>query len=363
MINFDVSKDWVILVPPESAIAQKTGADLARIIGLLRGQAGLLPEAAVLTGAFRNASDENEPIIQLNVEPAQDFGNGFSWRLSENRLEIFGNSDSGLRNGVYGFLAALHVRWPRPGQEELPFLPASMSGAYPLESPAIYWPSETDPAKRRRLVITRETYPENQEQVLLWAVRNRIDALVLPLEDKTILWGDILSYSLLNQERFRRMAKEYALSLEVGGWELSVLVPRKHFPFHQEIFRMENGRRVKDHHFCPTNPDTIAIIQREAERRFRDNPEVTVFHLWPDRKHEFSWCSCPTCRAFTREEQIRIAANTAADVLANIAPRSLVSYYGSTSDPGSILVRRNMFGLRRLPGEAGAEEDGLFLAK
>ncbi|MDR0760744.1 MAG: DUF4838 domain-containing protein [Treponema sp.] len=362
MTNFDVSKDWVILVPPESAIARKAGADLARIIGLLRGQAGLLPKAAVLTGAFQNAPDERAPVIQLNAEPDRDFGNGFSWRLSANRLEISGHSVKGLCNGVYDFLAALRVRWPRPGREELPFLPASMSGAYPLESPAVYWPSETDPAKRRRLVITRETPPKNRKQALLWAVRNRIDALVLPL-GKGVPLGGVLSSSPWNQEQVLSMAKDYALTFEAGGWELSILVPRKIFPFHRDVFRMETGRRVKDHHFCPTNPDTIAIIKREAERRFRENPKITVFHLWPDRKHEFAWCSCPTCRAFTREEQIRIAVNTAADVLAEIAPGSLVSYYGNTSDPGSIPVRRNMFGLRILPGETGAEEEGLFLAE
>lgn len=363
MTNFDVSKDWVILVPPESVIARKAGADLARIIGLLRGQAGLLPKAAVLANAFRNAPAETDPTIQLDAEPSRDFGNGFSWRLSVNRLEIFGNSGKGLCNGVYGFLAALRVRWPRPGREELPFLPASMSGAYPLESPTVYWPSETDPAKRRRLVITRETPFKNREQALLWAVRNRIDALVLPLEDKTAPFGKILKSPLWNREQFLSMAKDYALAIETGGWELSLLVPRKNFSFHREVFRMETGRRVKDHHFCPTNPDTIAIIKREAERRFRENPDITVFHLWPDRKHESAWCSCPTCRAFTREEQIHIAVNTAADVLADIAPRSLVSYYGKTGDPGAIPVRRNMFGLRKLPGEAGAEEEGLFLAE
>jgi hypothetical protein len=362
MTNFDVSKDWVILAPPESVIARNVGADLARIIGLLRGQAGLLPKAAVLSGAFRNALDEREPIIYLNAEPGRDFGNGFSWRLSANRLEIFGNSGKGLCNGVYGFLAALRVRWPWPGQEELPFLPVSMSGAYPLESSTVYWPSEPDPAKRRRLVITKEISPQKREQALLWAVRNRIDALVLPLEDAVSL-GNLLTSSLWSQEQFLSMAKDYALTFEAGGWDLSLLVPRKNFSFHRELFRMDAGKRVKDHHFCPTNPETIAIIRREAERRFRENPEITVFHFWPDRGHEFAWCSCPTCRAFTREEQIRIAVNTVADVLAEIAPESLVSYYGSSGDPGSIPVRRNMFGLRRLPGEAGAEEDGLFLVE
>jgi hypothetical protein len=361
MINFDVSKDWVILVPPEPAAARKTGADLARIIGLLRGKAGLPPKAAVLADASRDAPDEAVPIILLNAEPGPDIRNGFSWRLGVNRLEIFGASGRGLCNGVYGFLDALGVCWPRPGREELPFPAAPGTGAYPLESPSAYRPAETDPAKRRRLVITGETPPQNREQAVLWAIRNRVDALVLPLEEKAPPLSALTGAPRRNREKLLSMAKDYALALESGGWELSLLVPRKNFSFHREVFRMEEGRRVKDYHFCPTNPDTTAIIKREAERLFRGNPESTVFHLWPDRKR--AWCSCPTCRAFTMEEQNRIAVNTAADVLAETSPGSRVSYYTNTGEAGSIPPRPNMFALHILPGEAGVEEAGLFLAE
>jgi hypothetical protein len=357
MVSFDVSKDWVILVPSESVTARKVGADLARIIGLLRGQAGLLPKPAVLADAYE--SNEMDPIILLNAGSDQDFRNGFSWRLGVDRLEIFGDSGKGLCNGVYSFLAALRVRWPRPGREDLPFLPLSKAGAYPLVNPNVYRPSETDPHKRRRLVITKEIPFKNREQALLWAVRNCIDALVLPFEDKAVSRNSFQK----NRKQLLGMAKDYALIIEIGGWELSLLVPRRKFSFHREVFRMEMGRRVKDHHFCPTNPSTIAIIKQEAKRRFQENPDTTVFHLWPDRKNEFAWCSCPTCRAFSRGEQNRIAVNTAADVLAETAPESRLSYYGYTGDPGNIPARRNMFGLWRLPGDAGAEDDGLFLAE
>jgi hypothetical protein len=213
-------------------------------------------------------------------------------------------------------------------------------------------------------VITGETPLKNREQAVLWAVRNRIDAVVLPLEDKVPVLSGIAGTAGRSRENILRMAKDHALAVEAGGWELSLLVPRKNFSFHRDVFRMEEGRRVKEYNFCPTNPDTIAIIKREAGRRFRENPEASVFHLWPDRKQELSWCSCPTCRAFTREEQNRIAVNTAADALAEIVPSGSVSYYGgSGEEPGSIPPRPNMFALKILPGEAGAEEAGLFLAE
>jgi hypothetical protein len=275
-------------------------------------------------------------------------------------MEIFGDSDKGLCNGVYDFLAALGVRWLQPGWEGLPSPGAA--GSYPLERPSVYRPLETDPAKRRRLVITRETPLRSREQVILWAIRNRIDAVVLPLA--VIARKKGLAKSVKeDRAQFLSMAKEYALIIEAGGWELSLLVPREHFFFHRAVFRMEMGRRVKEYNFCPTNPDTIAIIKEKAERLFRENPEITVFHLWPDRDHESTWCSCPTCRAFSREEQNRIAVNTVADVLAETAPNSSVSYYENTSDKGDVPPRQNMFNLHTLPGDAGAEEDGLFLAE
>jgi hypothetical protein len=362
MTTFDVSEDWHILIPSEPAVLWKTGEDLARLIGLLRGKAGLPDKNAVLVESSRDVPDETVPIILFNVEWGRDFANGFSWRLGKNRMEIFGESGRGLCNGVYDFLAALGVRWPQPGWEELPSPDAGAAGLYPLVSSSAYHPLETDPAKRRRLVITGETPLRSREQVILWAVRNRIDAVVLPLAIIARKKGLAKSVEE-DRKQFLSMAKEYTLIIEAGGWELSFLVPRERFFFHRDVFRMDMGKRVKDCNFCPTNPDTISILKREAERLFRGNPKITVFHFWPDRKHESAWCSCPTCRAFTREEQNRIAVNTIADTLAEIAPKSCLSYYEKPGDSVKIPPRPNMFNLGILPGEAGAEGNGLFLAE
>ncbi|MDR2740401.1 MAG: hypothetical protein LBB68_11305 [Treponema sp.] len=89
---------------------------------------------------------------------------------------------------------------------------------------------------------------------------------------------------------------------------------------------MEEGRRKKDGLFCVTNPKTIAIIQKNAARLFA-NADAAVFHLWPDPKSDTRWCSCPNCRAFSPEEQNRIAVNAAADALLKIKPRAQLSYY------------------------------------
>jgi hypothetical protein len=135
---------------------------------------------------------------------------------------------------------------------------------------------------------------------------------------------------------------------------------------------MEGGKRVRDHNFCPTNPETIALLKTEARRLFSEYPDVLVFHLWPERNAEHLWCSCPSCRAFSREEQNRIAVNAASDALAEINPEAKISYYENTGyehtgesggNPNEVSPRPNTFKLPLLPGEEGAEKAGIFLAE
>jgi hypothetical protein len=126
---------------------------------------------------------------------------------------------------------------------------------------------------------------------------------------------------------------------------------------------MVSGKRVKAVNFCPTAPDTIKTLSKEAENFFLNKTEINVFHLWPDRGHERMWCSCPTCRAFTPEEQNRIAINVVADVLLTIKPKAYLSYYEASSEKTDIFLRPNVFRVSRLPGERGAEAGGWFLAE
>jgi hypothetical protein len=367
MVKFDVARDWVILVPSGLPSAQLAGADLGRILALLRAQAG----SSLGEPPLRDASapvDSSVPVIALNGEPNSAAGS-FSWRLGIDRIEIYGASERGLCSGVYDFLAALDVNWPKPGEEILPRPPQNRSSEYPLRSASAYHSAAGGAGKGRRLLIAGETAPGRREDALVWAVRNRVDALVLPLAEKPPFFAGLTGKYRRVRENLLNLAKQYALPVEIGGWELSCLVPRRRFAANREIFRMEGGKRVKDHNFCPTNPDTIALLRTEARRRFSEYPDVSVFHLWPDRGAEHSWCSCPSCRAFSREEQNRIAVNTAADVLAEINPEARISYCENAGgrDPGGVSpselgARPNMFKLRLLPGPEEAEKAGLFLA-
>jgi len=365
MIKFDISRDWLLLVPPGLPAALAAGTELSRIIGLLRNRSNASLAAPPLADATAPV-DAETPVIVLNAE-AGAASNGYSWRLGLDRIELYGASERGLCNGVYDFLSALNVSWPGPGEEKLPDPPPGDPLQYPLKSASAYQPAVKDPAKKRRIVFTRETPLKNREALLLWAIRNRIDAVVLPLWERKPAFDAITKKTRRGRETIIRLAKQYSLSVEAGGWDLSLLVSRRYYFSHREIFRMEQGRRIKQHNFCPTSPETIALLKKEARRYFGEAAGEETFHLWPDRGAEQLWCSCPSCRAFSREEQNRIAVNTAADVLAELNLEARISYYENAEDPDNanpseVAPRPNMFSLPFLPGQEGAEKAGLFLS-
>jgi hypothetical protein len=357
---FDVSREWVILTPA----AVRAGAEeISHYFYLLRNRAGLSLEPPAVEDAAGPAPPDAVPVIVLNAgeNEGELNRNGFSWRLGTDRLEIYGDSGRGLFNGVFDFLDALGIRWPDPDSEELPPPGAGkpeMSGKYPLARDSAYSPPAASPRELRRLITIGKKKTKDREKLFRWAARNKIDAVVLSMRDRG-LWPPAGPRRAAAKKDPFETAERYALILEAGGWDLSLLVPRLLFPFHRELFRMESGKRTGKFNFCPTNPETVALLKKNAALIFRSvlgaRPEIRIWHLWPDRGHEKKWCSCPACRAFSAEDQNRIAVNTAADALAELAPQGKISLYetpdggGGDAEKNIIPLRPNVFNLNRLP--------------
>jgi hypothetical protein len=370
MDSFDSSAGWVILSPIPVMDAVQ---DLARGIAALRRRDGLdEQQAPAILDAAGPAPEDSVPIIVLNLESAGNEQGGYTWRTGRGRVEIYGDSRRGLGNGIYSFLAALGFRWPQPGQELLPPRPPGAGGAeggepgkpstgiYPLETGGVYVRSDPAPEHRRRLVIPPHTPGKQLPALYRWAARNRVDALVISLQDQKMRTAE---------------AERWGLIIERGGWDLSFLVPRRYIFFKRDLFRMEGGKRTGDHHFCPTNPETIEMVQRRmaallktraAMRDAAPPPARQVYHLWPDQGAEQIWCACPACRAFNPREQIRLAVNTAAAVIAERDPQALVSCRGEEESPpeqlpggSELTLRPNVFALPG--GEGPAPGETLYL--
>jgi hypothetical protein len=327
---FDVSRDWVILVPFDNAAAKNAAAELARCTGLLRGPGGKPP---FLCDAAGEAPGDDVPIIVLNSAGSERDRGGFTWRVGSDRIEVYGDSNRGLCNGIFAFLAAAGFRWPEPLREELP--PLRSDGKYDLADDRAYMSSGGGVAGLARLALTGKGVRKYAEELPRWAALNRIDALVVSLRENS-----------RKMQRFLDAARSFDLVIEAGGHDLSLLVPRSYFFFRRELFRMNSGKRKKDFNFCPTNPGAIAILKNNAEKIFRKYSGVKVFHLWPDNDGKDAWCSCPTCRAFSPAEQNRIAVNAAADALAAVDPAASISFYetgGGGMAENGIALRPNLF--------------------
>jgi len=205
----------------------------------------------------------------------------------------------------------------------------------------------------RRLVLVNITEVkraiENNEAFARSVVQSQCGAVVLPLE--AFVSGQIRK----KINPLKQILQEHKIALEAGGWELSNMVPRRYFFFNKDSFRMEGGKRIKDHNFCPTSLDAIRIIGQEGKKLFEAAAGIEVFHLWPDKDAETAWCSCPTCRAFTFEEQCRIAINAAADVLATINPGASVTYYEKPTETCNINLRKNIIILLSLSENVSME--------
>ncbi|MDR2393906.1 MAG: DUF4838 domain-containing protein [Treponema sp.] len=375
LLPFDVSKEWVIYIPVGMPVIKKSAEDVSYYLKLLRNRSGLSIKPPVIR-ACDTAPDHLVPRILLVSEGNSREQTGFFWHIEKNRIEISGESDRGLCNGVFDFLATLGFSWPEPDKEVLPPVNKLKPQEYLPQETYGYHYSQGNTI-RRRLLFERNHPSSTWKSLILWAVRNQIDTLVFslyvshllkrkrPQETTThplIQFGRklVAYYHYPYAEEVFNLVEKYALTIERGGWDLSFLVPRGYFLFNREIFRMDSGKRDRKYNFCPTAPDTLKLISREAEKIFRAHPETRIYHLWPDRGYERAWCSCPTCRAFTLEEQGRIAVNTAADALALINPNGRISFYEYPAGRGDIALRPNLFKISRLPGEVGAEADGWF---
>jgi hypothetical protein len=347
MADFDILKPWAILISGASGSVNSVALELTAYIEMLR--AGFQVEQKSLP--IINSKDPSainymgqSPHIVLRSGDGK--GNGFSWRMDKFRLEIIGESGRGLFNGMFDFLSALGFKWKTPSEEELPHRNSFAPHILPMRE------SENHYNGRKRYLL----FNANQKKVeswILWAARNRIDALVFPIESK--------AFSVFF-EKLTQKAEKYKIEIEAGGWELPLLVPRKYFFFHRELFRMNEGKRDKKINFCPTSPETIQVISHEARKIFLSHPYTRVFHLWPTRGHEREWCSCPSCRAFTAEEQNRIAINTVADVLSRVTPSAVLSYCELSTEQSNIALRNNVIKMTRLLDSAKQEVSGLFFA-
>ncbi|MCL1994271.1 MAG: hypothetical protein FWG66_15105 [Spirochaetes bacterium] len=348
----DLSKNWIIYA---NLLERQAAEELALCISCLRKNAGakaLSPPIYELQGTEHSVLHNSMPVIVMKAAAESPDKNGFSWNFSGDKIKISGDSPRGLWNGLFDFLSALGFKWPAAGQEELPQA-ADSSGSdslfYALSKASENCPSsfsmQEDAGERarlrRRLFIDKKMGRGEKEELVKWAARNKYDALVFSMAEKSFWASSGTMYG----------AKKFAFVIEAGGKDLPLLLPRVLFVLSPGMFRMEKGRRTPRYNFCPTNPKTISAVMKKCRDLFNSVAgslsAPKVFHLLPSIGSEYMWCNCPACRAFSPNEQYIIAVKTAAAELFEIDPAAQLSFFDFASkdsaESNSIPPQENMF--------------------
>jgi len=194
---------------------------------------------------------------------------------------------------------------------------------------------------RKRLFIDIKASEREREKTIYLAIENECNTLVFSFNDNYFKSDN-------KKQKYTKLISNYALNIEAGGRDLSLLVPKQLFLLNHDLFRMAQGRRKADHHFCPTNPQTISTITERANILLSNILyKITtprILHILPDKNHETTWCACPACRAFSPAEQYLIAVNTVADVLASLDNEAKILYVDFDTEPDAegISPRPNM---------------------
>ena len=322
-MELDVSKNWVISAAKSCAAASVK--DLAAVIAALRRKAGCAGGAPECFDAESGApADAAEIIVNCDLGSRK---NSFAWRAGAERIEIYGHSLRSLDNAIFDFIAALGVHLD--GAQGLTLPQPVAAAVYALQKKSEH--THHDAAQKTLCIKQIHNYIETRT-LILWAAHHSIDEIILSLQPRC---------SEKEQKMLEKLCAEYHLEIARGGHELALLVPRKLFLLHRDLFRMDEGRRKKDYNFCASNHKTQAVIKQHATRWFNKYYGTKKYYFLPEGGFEQdSWCSCPACRAFSFEEQNMMAINSAADALATIDTEAYIYYARQDTETDTVLQTR-----------------------
>jgi hypothetical protein len=214
--------------------------------------------------------------LQIVLSHAGRGHDGYRRRARPSRIELHGDSPRGLLFGVNRTLEELGLSWPWPGQER-----GRAHGAQ-LEELV-----EDAPALPGRcLVLGERALVEDAENWIVWAARNRLNAVFVHVSTRRNPTGAAPEAAW--QERRRHaveFARERRMTIEHGGHLLPELLPAA------ELSALATGEQPSEG------------ARRILAKQVRTHPEADVIHLWgadlpgSSRGHEASEAALRTANA------------------------------------------------------------------
>jgi len=127
----------------------------------------------------------------------------------------------------------------------------------------------------------------------------------------------------------------------------SFLLPRALFDTHPEYFRMdEDGKRVREYNFCPSNPEAMQIVVSNAVQLakllYRSAPQ---YYFWLDDAKAVG-CRCEKCRHLSDSDQQLTILNAILKALQKgdeNAKLAYLAYYSTITPPESVKPADGIF--------------------
>jgi len=191
--------------------------------------------------------------IEIELSHAGGAGDGFRRRAQPGRVELQGESPRGLLFGVYRMLGELGLGWPWPGQRHGRARPARLEELVE-DAPAL---------PGRCLVLGERALLEDAESWIVWAARNRLNALFAHVSVRREPTGAAPEAAWRERRgRALELARERRVTIEHGGHLLPDLLPAR------ELSALAAGE-----------PPSEGARQVLADH-VRAHPEADVLHLW-----------------------------------------------------------------------------------
>jgi hypothetical protein len=126
-------------------------------------------------------------------------------------------------------------------------------------------------------------------------------------------------------ERYLAELKAAGMEIEYELHALSWLLPRKLYDRHPQWFRMnQEGIRIPDGNFCPSNNEALEFIAENAVKLAQIlKPTTNRYYMWPDDGR--FWCNCDKCRELSASDQNLITMNHILKALRRTNPGAMLA--------------------------------------
>jgi hypothetical protein len=291
-MELDFSREWHIIGAAD-AEAEGPAAFAAAELSAVIGRMGCRSPAPGDEGCA-------ERIIVLSAgTEANDRGrrrDRFSWRASDDRVEMYGESGPALLRAAYDFLGALGARWAEPGAEG-ERLPRG-----PVLSLATSSRASDDSAIAAAIVLGHGAFLERYAEYLPWAARTGYSSVFVHTTHERLAMraAPAALYESL-RGGIIPLAKRLGLSLELGG-------------------------PCIDLRLCAADIENLSLAAEAFAASAAAHPEIAVFHAWPDDSLEGDSCSCPTCASLSPAARSLRVARALAAALGRVRPDAALSF-------------------------------------